>query len=121
MTFGVVTNNYVSVLMQEEDEYDPATAGMDLVTIGDNDDDDEVYDPESAFADDAGTLAKQPPFTKKKIRVEILDSVPAPTVNNKMSAPEDDPQFSDDESGRIPLSPLSFSFFMISRPKSNSC
>ena len=77
---------------------------MDLITIGDNDDDEEVYDPESAFAEDsatAGTLPKQP--AKKKIRVEILDNAPAapkPKQQQPPLASADDPQFSDDESGK---------------------
>ena len=78
---------------------------MDLITIGDNDDDEEVYDPESAFAEDsaaaAGTLPKQP--AKKKIRVEILDNAPAapkPKQQKPPLASADDPQFSDDESGK---------------------
>ena len=75
---------------------------MDLITIGDNDDDEEVYDPESAFTEDsaAGTLPKQP--SKKKIRVEILDNAPPapkPKQQQQPLASADEPQFSDDESG----------------------
>ena len=58
-----------------EQEYDPASAGKDLVE--DEEDEEEVYDPERAFPDE------KPAPVKKKIRVEIVD--------------KNEPQFSDDD------------------------